>query len=155
MTFTVHKSQVRCSAIMQWWACSSQNPLACLHRQVAKLVSALFYYWPLLGNNSIAANLQRFTSSCGSSVLPHVIVERKHLGRCMQRVTAADSINHVLLHYVKRNIAANKAHILHLHTTIPMFPLRRATAQHHQTTVAVKSHSCALATFQQIGKIRK
>jgi len=37
-------------------------------------------------------------------------------------VTAADSISHVLLHYVKRNIAANKAHILHLHATIPMFP---------------------------------
>jgi len=40
-----------------------------------------------------------FTSSCGSSVLPHVIVERRSWQVLyMQRVTAADSIRHVLLY---------------------------------------------------------
>ena len=140
MTLTVHKSHVHCFGIMQWWACSSLNPLLCLQRQIAKLVSALFYYWPLLRNNNMATNLQRFTSSCCSRVLPHVTVERRHLGRYMQRVTAVDSISHVLLCYVKRNHAANKAQSLQ-----PIFPLRYATAQYHQTIVAVKSHSCALA----------
>jgi len=84
----------------------------------------LFYYWPLLRTNNMATNLQRLTSSCGRSVLPRVTVERRHLGRYryMQRVTAADTISHVLLYYVKRNIAANKAHILQ-----PMSSLRCAT----------------------------
>jgi len=82
--------------------------------------------------------------------LPNVAVEPRHRGRYMQRVTAADGISHILLYYVKRNIAANKAHILQ-----PLFPLRCATAHYHQTIVAVKSHSCALATFQNIGKTRK
>ena len=109
-----------------------------------------FYYWPLLRSNNMATNLQRFTSSWGSSVLPHVNVERRHLGRYMQRVTADDSICHILLCYVKRNISADKAHILQ-----PMFSLKCATAHYHQTIVAVKSHSCALATFQNIGKTWK
>ena len=78
MTLTVHKSQVHCSGIMQRWACSSLNPLLCLQRQVAKLVSTLFYYWPLLRNNNMATNLQRFTSSWGSSVLPNVPVADAH-----------------------------------------------------------------------------
>jgi len=149
MTLTVHKSHVHCSDIMQWWACSWLNPLLCLQRQIAKLVSALFYYWRLLRNNNMATNLQRFTSSCVSSVLLHVTVERRHLGRYMQRVTA-DSTSHILWYYVKRNVAANKAHILEL-----MFHRRCATAQYNQTIVAVKSHSCALATFQNIWKTRK
>jgi len=68
----------------------------------------------------MATNLERFTSSFGSSILPHLTVERRHHGRYMQPVTAADSISHVPLYYVKRNIAANKAHILHLHATMPI-----------------------------------
>jgi len=39
-------------------------PLIRLQRQVAKLDNGLFYYWPLLLNNNMATNLQRFTSSC-------------------------------------------------------------------------------------------
>jgi len=42
----------------------------------------------LLLNNNVATNLQRFTSSCDSSVLLRVTVERRHLGRYMQRETA-------------------------------------------------------------------
>ena len=36
-----------------------------------------------------------------------------------------------------------------------MSPPRCATAQYQQAIVAVKSRSCALATFQNIGKTRK
>ena len=36
-----------------------------------------------------------------------------------------------------------------------LFPVRCATAQYHLTIIAVKSHSRALATFQNIGKTRK
>jgi len=39
MTLTPHKSQVHCSGVMQWWACSSLNPLHCWQRQVAKFGS--------------------------------------------------------------------------------------------------------------------
>jgi len=44
----------------------------------------------------------------GSSVLPHVTVESRHLGRYMQLVTAADGISHVLLYYVKRTLLPTK-----------------------------------------------
>jgi len=44
MTLTLYKSQVHCSANIQWWACSSLDPLLCLQRQVAKLGSELFYW---------------------------------------------------------------------------------------------------------------
>jgi len=36
-----------------------------------------------------------------------------------------------------------------------MFPLRCANTQDHQNCCGVKSHSCALATFQSNGKARK
>jgi len=66
MTLTLHLSQVYCSSNMQWWACSSLNPLHCLQRQVAKLGSELFYYWPLLRNNNLATNPRRCAwSHCG------------------------------------------------------------------------------------------
>jgi len=52
MTLTLHKSQVRCFGNMQLRACNSLNPLLCLQRQVAKLGRELFYYWPLLRNNT-------------------------------------------------------------------------------------------------------
>ena len=149
MTLTLHKNQVHCSGIMRWWAYSSQNLPLCLQKQIAKLVSALFYFLPLLRDNNMATNLQRLTSRCGGSVLSHVTVDCRHLGWCMQRM-AGVRISHVLLYNVKRSIAANKAHFLQ-----PVFPVRRATAQYHQTSVARKSHSCAFATFQNTGKTRK
>ena len=37
----------------------------------------------------------------------------------------------------------------------PPLPLKCETAQYHKTTCTVKSHSRALATFQNIGKTRK
>ena len=37
----------------------------------------------------------------------------------------------------------------------PALPLKWETAQYHQTICTVKSHSRALATFQNIGKIQK
>jgi len=40
--------------------------LLCLQRHVAKLASRLFCCWSLLCNNSMATNLQRFTSRYGS-----------------------------------------------------------------------------------------
>jgi len=86
MTLTLHKSQVYCFGIgnMLLWACSSLNPLLCLQRQVAKLGSKLFNYWPLLRNNNMATNLRRCTSSYGGrrlaaceSVLPTLRFSRK------------------------------------------------------------------------------
>jgi len=41
---------VRCSGVMQWWACSSVMSALCLQRQVAKLSSGLLYCWSLLRN---------------------------------------------------------------------------------------------------------
>jgi len=45
MTLSLHKSQVHCPDVMQWWACSSlmSFPLPRLQKQVAKLASGLFY----------------------------------------------------------------------------------------------------------------
>jgi len=52
-------------------------------RQVAKLGSELFYYWPLLRNNNMATK-QTFDDALQLTVvgvLPYVTVERRHLGR--------------------------------------------------------------------------
>jgi len=49
-----------------------------------------------------------------------------------------------------KTVAANKAHLLK-----SMFPLRCANAQYHQIICAVKSHFCALATFQNIEKTKR
>jgi len=38
---TLHQSRVNSSGIMQWWACSSLNPLDCLQRPVTKLTNGL------------------------------------------------------------------------------------------------------------------
>ena len=38
----LHQSRFNSSTIMQWWACSSLNPLDCLQRPVAKLTRGLF-----------------------------------------------------------------------------------------------------------------
>jgi len=215
---SLHKIQVHCCGIMHWWACSSLNPLLCLQRQIAKLVSALFYYWPLLRNNNMATHFQRFTSVVAVPFCRMCLLnlERRHLGRYMQRLTA-DSISHVLYTVLcekkhccqqsaffatkvpskVRNCAvpppdrtvARKSSIGGLYVfsgglerlcrglkrknsiySISYFnlgvlgsfsggakptkatPWRRGC---HQTIVAVKSHSCALATFQNIGKTRK
>ena len=59
-TLTLHKSQVHCSGVMQWWVCSSSSPALCLQRWVAKLARGLFCCWSLLGNTEIARNFQRF-----------------------------------------------------------------------------------------------
>jgi len=48
------------------------NLATLLQRQVAKLASGLLHSWSLFRNNTTAINLQMFTSSYGSSVLPHV-----------------------------------------------------------------------------------
>jgi len=55
--------------------------------QVAKFASGLFCCWSLMCNNNTATNLLMFTSSYNIGVLPHVSVERRHLGRyrVMQR----------------------------------------------------------------------
>jgi len=52
---------------LQRWTRSSLYPLLCLQRQVAKLGSALFYYWPLLRNNNMATNLRRCSWSYGGT----------------------------------------------------------------------------------------
>ena len=44
MTLTLHKIQVLCSGVIQWWACRS---LICLQMQVAKLASEFFNCWCL------------------------------------------------------------------------------------------------------------
>jgi len=53
-------------------------------------------------------------------------------------------------HEWKRSIAANKAHFLK-----PMFSLNYKNVRYHQTIWAVKSHSPALAIFQNIVKTIK
>ena len=65
-TLTLHKSQVHCFGDIQLGACSSLNPILYQQRQVAKLASELFYYWPLLRNNRVVTNLRRCISSHGS-----------------------------------------------------------------------------------------
>jgi len=71
------------------------RPPICLQRQVAKLRNGLFYYWPLLGKNNMATNLQRFNSSCKLAVIGvflRVVVERRHLSKqCSETVTADSS----------------------------------------------------------------
>jgi len=62
MTLTLHKSEVHYSGIKHGCICSSLNPLLCRKREVAKLGSGLFYYWPLLNNNNMAKCFQVFTS---------------------------------------------------------------------------------------------
>jgi len=70
-------------------------PPICLQRQVAKLGNGLIYYWPFLGKNNMATNLQRFNSSCKLAiigVLLPVVVERRHLSKqCSETVTADSS----------------------------------------------------------------
>jgi len=53
-------------------------------------------------------------------------------------------------HELKRSIAANKVHFFK-----PMFSLSYENAQYRQTIWAVKSHSRALATLQNIVKTLK
>jgi len=65
MRLPLQNSQVHCSGVMQWWACSSLNPFLSLQRHVATLANELLYYWPLLRNNKMAKNLRRCTSSYG------------------------------------------------------------------------------------------
>ena len=66
MTRTLHKSQVHCTGVMQWWACSSLMYAHFPAEAVAKLANELFYCWPLLRNNCMAWNDHRFALSCGS-----------------------------------------------------------------------------------------
>ena len=66
LTITLHKNQVHCSGVMQWWVWSSPMSAALPPEQGAKLASRLFYCWFLLRNNNMATNLQMFTSSHGS-----------------------------------------------------------------------------------------
>jgi len=87
MAPTRHKSQLHCSGVMQWWACSSLvSTPSSADSNVTKLASALFYCCSLLRNNKMATNLQRFTSSYDSScAFPHVTVDLRHLWQVMQR----------------------------------------------------------------------
>jgi len=48
MTLPLQNSQVHCSGVMQWWACSSLNSLLCLQRQVAQFANELFCHWPFI-----------------------------------------------------------------------------------------------------------
>ena len=43
MTLTLHKSQVHCSGVMQWWACSSLISASVPAEVVAKFAKGLFY----------------------------------------------------------------------------------------------------------------
>ena len=63
LVWNSHCTRVRFTVIM---SCSDELavhwcPLLCLQRQVAKVVSGLFYCWFLLRNNTVATHLQRFT----------------------------------------------------------------------------------------------
>ena len=87
MTLALHKSQLHCSGVMQWWAAVHACRLICLLRQVAKLARRSFGCSSLLRNNYMATNLQMFTSSYDTvvAVLPHVTVESRHLWQAIQR----------------------------------------------------------------------
>ena len=56
------------------WACLMVNscPLLCLQKQVAKLVTALFYFWSLLHKNNISLNLQIVNSIYGRRRFCHM-----------------------------------------------------------------------------------
>jgi len=81
MTLTLHKSQVHCFGNMQLWACSSLMFAPCLQRQVEKLGSELFYYghccvtvvWQQIFEESLQVTVV--------SVLPHVTIECRRLGK--------------------------------------------------------------------------
>ena len=51
---------------MQLRSLLMSDPILCLQRQFAKLVSRLLYSWSFLRNNNTAINLQMLTSSYGS-----------------------------------------------------------------------------------------
>jgi len=65
MALTLHKSQLHCSGMMQWWACCSfmSTPSPADLRCETCDVSALFYCFSKLRNNNMATNLQNLISS--------------------------------------------------------------------------------------------
>ena len=66
ITLTLHKRQVHCSGVMQWWVCSSLMRPLLPAKAGMKVENGLFYCWCLLRNNNMATNLQRLTSCYGS-----------------------------------------------------------------------------------------
>ena len=108
MTLTLHKSQVHCSGVMQWWACSSLIHcfFACRGRlpNLRADCSTVDLHW--------VTNTAKILTSASApvavaDVLPHVTVERKHLA------TLADNaarhwlpivVSHVGLYCVKRSM---------------------------------------------------
>jgi len=79
------KPSVQQKAEFQNLASTKADWQPCLQRLVAKCGSRLFYYWPLLRNNTPATNLQRLTLSGGSGHFAHVTVECRHIGMVKQR----------------------------------------------------------------------
>jgi len=76
-----HCKRVRFTVLL---TCSDElavhlNQLFCLQRQVAKLGSELFYYWPLLRNNNMATIFEDALEVTVVGVLPHVTIERRQL----------------------------------------------------------------------------
>jgi len=65
MTLTMHKSQVHCSGVMQWWACSWLMSVP-LPGEAGRQTCGLFYCLSLLCNNNMATNLLMLTSSYDS-----------------------------------------------------------------------------------------
>jgi len=79
MTLILLKSQVHCFVNMQIWACSSLKLLLCLQRQVAKLASEFFSLcYVTITWQQIFEDALQVTVVC---VLPHVTIQRRHLGR--------------------------------------------------------------------------
>jgi len=82
MTLTLHKIQVHALVSYSGELAVHSCPLLCLQRQVANLVSGLFYCWSLLCNNNIATNVLMFTSNYDIRCFAaYVIVERGQRNR--------------------------------------------------------------------------
>jgi len=56
MTLTLHKRQIHCSGVIQWWACSSLMSPLLSAKAGAKVANGLFYCWSLLRNKYMATN---------------------------------------------------------------------------------------------------
>jgi len=110
MKHTLHKSQVHSYSVMQWWAAVHSYPLLCLQRRVAHVASGFFCCWSLLRNNSMTANLQRFTLYYGSRRFVAWDCWTHTSWQVMQRDNdMLVAVSHIHLYFVKRSMSESVA----------------------------------------------
>jgi len=89
MTLTLHKSQVHCFGNMQLWACSSIRFFACRGRlrNSRTNCSTIDLCCVTIKRQQIFEDALQVMAAC---VLPHVTIERRHLGRWCRETATAD-----------------------------------------------------------------